>query len=309
MTNREKYIQLCLQEDLPLHAQAWWWEKSTAGKTWDAIIIEDDNRILAAMPYHMADKWCLHALLMPVHTQYHYVYLAPDAPVDTPVRLAQAMDALCRERHIGWCRLQGFYPPQLTEALRTCGFSTDLRTTYRIASVPPREELPDTYSQNKRRQLRKAQGLHLTEMSADAFYTFHRDCMAKQGKLIDYPAQWAQSVLPEAIRRQTGLLLGAQNEGGNVLAAMFLAWDSQYAYYLLPAYDPDYKDTGAMTWLTNEALCIAHQKGLGFDFEGSMIPSVALSYRQFGGEAASYCCIEKFYNPILRVAVRLHKHL
>ena len=90
---------------------------------------------------------------------------------------------------------------------------------------------------------------------------------------------------------------------------MFLAWDDRQAYYLLPTYDLDYKNTGAMALLTSEALKIAKEKCLAFDFEGSMTPSIASSYQQFGGKAETYFNIEKFFNPIVRILIRARKCL
>lgn len=309
MTDRAQYIQLCQEVALPLHAQAWWWEQSSVGKTWDALVLEKDDHVLAAMPYHLTRKGPIQAMLMPMHTQYHHAYIAPSKSEDVYPRLAQGLDTLCRERHIAWCQMQGFYPAPLLEALRAQGFAVSERTTYRMDTIPTREDLPKLFSENKRRQLRKAQGLRLVELMPDTFYAFHQDCMTRQGKTIDYPLSWAQAVLSEALRRQSGQLLGAQNAEGQVVAAMFLAWDKEWAYYLLPTYDPAYKDTGAMTWLTFEALCLAREKGLGFDFEGSMTPSIASSYKQFGGQAVTYHRIEKIYNPLLRIALWLRQRL
>lgn len=309
MTNREKYIRLCEQRALPLHVQAWWLESSTRKNNWDAIVIEEGERIVAAMPYPMVDRFRLRAILLPVHTQYHGMYIADNAPGDIYERLAEALENVCRKEHICWCLLQGFYPPAFLQALERRGFQIKEKVTYRIDSVPTRAALPAIFSQNKRRQLRKAEGLELDYLDANTFYSFHQECMVKQGKKIDYPYAWAQSVLTRAVQREQGLLLGVRNKERVLVAAMFLAWDEQYAYYLLPTYDPAYKDSGAMAWLTNEALCMTHDKGLRFDFEGSMTPSIASSYQQFGGQKTSYWSIEKTYNPLIKVATMLRRFI
>ena len=107
MTDRAQYIQLCQEVALPLHAQAWWWEQSSEGKTWDALVLEEDDHALAAMPYHLTRKGPIQAMLMPMHTQYHHAYIAPSKSEDVYPRLAQGLDTLCRERHIAWCQMQG----------------------------------------------------------------------------------------------------------------------------------------------------------------------------------------------------------
>ena len=310
MTDKEKYIAFCAAHPVPLHAQPWWMDAVSKGKGWDVILVGDgQERTEAAMPFHHVHKYGLRAILMPVHTQYHYACVAPGAPEDIYARLAEALDHRCRTQRIGWVRLQGFYPEPLLQAFRKHGFSVSERTTYRIAVIPERHKLPELFSQNKRRQLRKAQGMSLTDLQAEDFYAFHKECLLRQGKHIDYPEEWARAVLPEAVARGEARIIGAQDAEGRTQAAMFLAWDEQWAYYLLPTYHPAYKDSGAMAWLTNEALCIAQEKGLGFDFEGSMTPSIASSYRQFGGNPETYYTIEKYYSPLIRAIIKLRQQL
>lgn len=315
MTNREKYIHLCEQESLPLHAQAWWWEGSTVGKEWDAIILENaDGQIEAAMPYHILQRFCFRVMLMPAHTQYHYVYVSPKAPTAVYDQLAQAIEDIVQREHLSWVYLQGFYPTDFLNAMRQRGFAIKDRITYRIDDIPAYNALPDLFSANKRRQLKKAQDMQLVDLSVEDFYAFHTACMRAQGKRIDYPQRWAKAVLPETMAHQQGRLIAAQDIHGDLLAAMFLAWDDEFSYFLLPCYHPETKDRGAVAWLTAQALEITRRMGLRFDFEGSMTPSIASSYQQFGGNPTVYHSIERFYNPLFRVALRLatalrHAHL
>lgn len=304
MTNKEQYIQLCRQEPVLFHGQAWLWEATTLSNEWDAILISKAKRILAAMPYQVVRKWGVRAILLPIHVQYQPLYISPDAPEDIYDQLVMALEETCRENRIDWVQLQGFYPAPFVHALLGFGFDIQERTTYRIDSIPPRENLPASFSENKRRQFRKAAGLELVDLSPEDFYAFHRHCMQAQGKRIDYPEVWAQAVLSEAVKPgHRGRLLAARNSEGQIAAALFLAWDKEWTYYLLPTYDPAYKDSGAMTWLTHEALCFAHDLNLGFDFEGSMTPSIASSYKQFGGQATTYYHIERLSAWSIRMAV------
>ena len=41
---------------------------------------------------------------------------------------------------------------------------------------------------------------------------------------------------------------------------------------------------------------MAHEKGLAYDFEGSMIKQIAKSFRQYGGEPTPYYRIRKVFN-------------
>ena len=66
-------------------------------------------------------------------------------------------------------------------------------------------------------------------------------------------------------------------------------------YYLIPCYDPQHKDSGASALLVLEAIKLARQQNVAFDFEGSMIKGVANHYKQFGSTRALYYGVEKYY--------------
>ena len=310
MTNQEKYFRLCEQQSFPLHAQAWWWKCCTIGKEWDAIIIENaEGQIEAAMPYHIFCRFGIRTMLMPQHSQYLYAYISNNAPKDIYRRLVDNIDNICKKNHVGLLQIQGFFQKQLLEELSKRKFTIRERNTYRIDKIPSLENLPSSFSTNKRRQLRKAVDLQLVDLSVESFYSFERTCWTAQNRQIDYPISWAKAVLSEATKLRQGRLIAAKAKNGALMAALFLAWDDKYAYYLLPAYNPATKNNGGVAWLTTQALKIAKEKGLSFDFEGSMIPSIASSYRQFGGQAVTYYSIEKFYNPLYRIFIWIHQHL
>ena len=56
----------------------------------------------------------------------------------------------------------------------------------------------------------------------------------------------------------------------------------------------------------DEAIRFASEKGLAFDFEGSMIPGVANHYAQFGSTPCYFYEVEKVYNPLFRIVLKLY---
>ena len=59
---------------------------------------------------------------------------------------------------------------------------------------------------------------------------------------------------------------------------------------------PEYSGNQGYPALICHGIEFAHEKGLSFDFEGSMIPRVARSYRKYGGKPMPYYRIRKVYN-------------
>lgn len=83
------------------------------------------------------------------------------------------------------------------------------------------------------------------------------------------------------------------------IAASFIIYDKQVAYYLLGGYDQSNKHQGAGALAVQYA--INHTLNLGipvFDFEGSMIPEVEKYFRAFGGEMKTMYTINKAKLPI-----------
>ena len=132
-------------------------------------------------------------------------------------------------------------------------------------------------------------------MNIEDFYRFHVRCLQAQGKQISYSREFLLVLERKAARLNRSEILSICDADHKVLAAAFLVWDEKRMYYLIPCYDPQYKDSGANALLVLEAIKLARQKGVAFDFEGSMIRSIANHYKQFGSTRTVYYSVEKYY--------------
>jgi len=102
-------------------------------------------------------------------------------------------------------------------------------------------------------------------------------------------------------------ILSICNADGKPYAAAFLVWDQHYMYYLIPAFDPAFKESGASALLVLEAMKLAREKHVQFDFEGSMDRGTAKHYKQFGSTPTKYYSVEKYYKPWFRLAIWFQK--
>lgn len=283
------YRSMAEHTRLPLFCRPYWLDACSVDKEWDVVHVGN-----AWWPYHVSH----HRLLMPQLTQC----LDPIGPAsDQAEALAEALDRCCRSRHLLYASTQGMWPDQLCSALASRGFAVRERVTYRIPAGKRREEVISGYSENKRRQLKKAHGLSEVTLDVDTFYAFHRTCLAQRGRKINYSLAYAHSLLGSALAHGNARLIGAADEAGRLLAAVGLVYDEQVCYYLLPTYSESDKRSGAMAWLTTEAIVWATESGRIFDFEGSMVPSIARSYREFGGQPMTYHSAEKYYSRLYRL--------
>lgn len=68
-------------------------------------------------------------------------------------------------------------------------------------------------------------------------------------------------------------------------------------YHLLGGTMPGYGRLETYNALTWEGIKLAHEMGLAYDFEGSMIERISKSFREFGGVPELYFRVRKIYSP------------
>lgn len=308
MTNKERYIEwVAAQEYVPIFMQAWWMDAVCAGKEWDVLLAEDsEGQILGAMPYLLRKRAWFKFIVMPQQTQIGGIW------VDSQVTGDKWKTAeVCRmlKEQLDSMGLAYYYQQYLpgslcVEAMRGLGFTTKERVTYRVEDLSDLDAVIDKFSKNKKRQLQKALSLHADRtMDIEDFYRFHCQCLATRKRKISYSREFLLVLERKARRLGQSTVLCIRNADGEPYAAAFLVWDKKYMYYLIPAYTPAYKDSGAGALLVLEAMKMAREKQVMFDFEGSMDKGVAKHYQQFGSTPFSYFSVEKYYKPLFRLAV------
>ncbi len=308
MTNKERYAEWAAgQEYLPLTMQPWWMDAVTAGKEWDVLFVEDETgNILAVLPYLLRKRLWFKYIVMPQQTQIGGVWVAPEVTEDK-WQIAEICRRLTEQLSaLGLSYYYQQYPvgSLCVDAMRALGYKTRERVTYRIDDLSNLDEVIARFSKNKRRQLQKSLSLHAERgMLPEEFYRFHSRCLEEQHKHITYSREFFLVLERKAHRLGQSEIIRICNADGEVYAAAFLVWDSRLMYYLIPCYSLAHKDSGAGALLVLEAIKLAREKKVVFDFEGSMLRGVANHYKQFGSAPVTYYSVEKYYRPFFRVVM------
>lgn len=303
MTNKEKYFLLCERyNDMPIFMQAWWMSGVCAGKQWDVLLSYDTTgEIRAALPYLTGKRLGMRYIIMPQQTQIGGVWLRPDIRGSHADEQAVCTDfcTQLQDLHLAYYYQQFPIGSPLPALMKQNGFTVKERITYRINDLTDLDSVIARFSKNKKRQLQKALSLHAdSTLGAEDFYKFHTHCLAERKKQISYTREFFLVMYKKATERNQGQIVCIRDADNELLAAAFLVWDAQSMYYLIPCYTQSRKDSGAGALLVLEALKIAREKGKQFDFEGSMIRSVANHYRQFGSQPTPYCSVRRYWNPL-----------
>lgn len=289
MTKTEYHAYCQSTPHLPIFMQDWWMDAVCVGKQWKPI---------ANMPCLLRQRMGMRYVLMPQQTQIGGGFSGQTAE--------QIADALKNE-HLAYYYQHYPINSPLPLQLQELGFSIRQHVTYRIDDLTDTDALLKRFSENKKRQIRKAKDLQLTDMTAEEFYAFHSECLRMQGKQINYSAEFFRSLHRACAEHEASHILALRDESGAMHAAVYLVFDSQTCYFLIPCYNPEHRDSGAGARIVLEAILFAAQRSKSFDFEGSMIPGVANHYRQFGSSPAIFYEVEKCYNPLFRLLLWANK--
>lgn len=286
----------------------WWLDAVCAGKQWDVLLsFNEKGEIQAALPYLLRKRAWMKYVIMPQQTQIGGIWVSDAVLVDSENRVADICQYFAQQlAEMGLSYYYQHYPigSPAAEQMRAQGFKVKERITYRIEDLSNLDKVINAFSKNKKRQLQKALSLHADmKMNVEDFYRFHMRCLQEQGKQISYSREFLLVLERKTARLQQSQIVSICNADNEVLAAAFLIWDKHSMYYLIPCYDQKYKDSGAGALLVLEAIKLARQKGVAFDFEGSMIRGVANHYKQFGSTPTTYYSIERYYHWWFRLAV------
>jgi hypothetical protein len=300
---KQQYRVLCNQKKIPLFMQAWWMDAvCTGGKQWDVFLYEQNNLPIAAMPYHVRKKYGFRFLIMPQLTFFNGIWTDEQTITENSlieqkiipyfVQRIQSLKPLYFQQNFG----NGIPYKQI---LQQAGFRPALRHTYIIENMNDMKAVFNRFHPSKQRHVRKAQRAELSverNLSCDRFAELFVEQYLKKGKQPYFGTQFIRTVSQTAIDRGQGAILAATDGQGVVQSALFVVWDSFSAYNLLLYIREESRSNGASTWIFYKAIEYLADKTQRFDFEGSMIPSVADSYRRFGAVKTDYWAFEKHYS-------------
>jgi len=305
LTDKEIYRELCEEEpSIPLFSQAWWMDAVCLGMEWNVFLLkENDGSIIASMPFLLKKRWGLKYICQPYLTQTNGIWIKPTEEKNECKRLdfeKKVFDYFIEK--IETLKLNFFeqnFHHRITNWLpfHWKGYQQTTRYTYRITDLSDLEKVREHFSDAKKRHIKKAEKtLHVDDsLSPEAFYDF---CCMTYKKKNDHnivPKEIVISCVNAAKKKQKGKVIAIRDAENRIHSVLFVVWDKETAYYLIPATDPDYKTSGASSLIVWEAIKIAKNEAnvRVFDFEGSMEENIEKSYRQYGSTQTPYFRIKK----------------
>nr|WP_284503979.1 MULTISPECIES: GNAT family N-acetyltransferase [unclassified Caballeronia] len=174
------------------------------------------------------------------------------------------------------------------------GFDVSIGYTLELPADRSEAEAWSALRRNTRNWLRRAtERLTVREInSPDAFTDFYDANLAVRKRNNVYGSQIMRRVLGEVIKRNAGVMLGAFDENGQLVAETALVWDTRAVYYLLSSRAAD-AHGGAISLLIWEGARVARERKLIFDFDGISTATILDFLSGFGGRLVTRYEIER----------------
>lgn len=304
MTNKEKYNQFCEKNYVPIYSKPWWMDAVCGPENWDVWLYESSG-VSAAMPYYFEMRGSYRYITKAPLTQTNGLIFKedPDRKLVAEARFQEkAINAACdyiKGLHVDVYEQQ-FHPSfQNWQPFFWNCYTNTVRYTYIIRDTSDWEQIENNFSTNYRKNIRKGQRLTKvsTDISPDTFYSEHNKVFLRQGLVCPFSRELWYRLYQACVEHNAGQMLCAKDETENIHALLYLVWDQRSVYHLLGGYMPEFSSSQAYPALTCHGIRFAHEKGLAYDFEGSMIHQIAVAFRQFGGVPTPYYHIRKVFNP------------
>lgn len=303
-SDKERYASFCESTYVPIYSKPWWMDAVCEPENWDVWLFEQGGEVVAAMPYYMEDReFGRYITKAPLTQNNGIVFKHPEGagPIARAKFEEKVVDAAC-----GFIASLGLavYEQQFHPSFRNWlpfswnGYCALPRYTYVIEDTGDLDAVWAGLSSSYRKNVRKGQrsGIVRENMDPSAFYDEHAKVFERQGLPIPFDRSLWERLYTAAAENGSCKILCSDTEDG-VASVLFLVWDERSVYHLLGGTMPGFNGLETYNALAWEGMRTAHEKGLAYDFEGSMIKRISKSFREFGGEPKMYFRIRKVFDP------------
>lgn len=272
-----------------------WWLDIVSPNSWKEILIEEDNHLVARLPYSIKKN----KVTMPQFTPTCGIWIKNDEKTGIQERnenIKKIVEKIVIELS-KYRSIQLRLDPSLQYFLPFYwhGFSVIPKVTYRINNLNDLQLIYQNFSKNIKRDIKNA------EKKVEIKYDTSPDIMVKllektfreQGRKLPCSEDVIVRIMEESKKRNKGKLITAVDADGNIHAGAYLVYDGNACYYLFAGKDSDFKKSNAQTLVMWKCIEFASKVSAVFDFEGSMIEGIEQFFKRFGGEPTVYFEIRK----------------
>ena len=292
-----------------------WWLEAVCGGSFGILVVRRGSEIVAGMPLTFSRKFIWTGLTMPILTQTLGVLLAPDEAAKYVTRLSNQMatmrvliDAIPRtdlfrvNMHHSLTNWLPFY---------WAGYSQTTRYTYVVEDLSDLERARADMDPHERNKLKKAarNGIRVEETDdVGLLIEFHRKAFTRQDRASPFPEEGIRRVDAACKQHDARTILVTRDGGDRVHSALYLVHDGRTMYKLLSGAEPELRSSGAHPFAVWRSFELAHELGVQYDCEGSMVESIEPFNRGLGAVQKPYFEIVKYHSLTARIVAAVRRH-
>ena len=267
-----------------VYAKSWYLDIVSPG--WEGLVDEDYS---AVFPLTCRRKLFIHYLYQPFFTQQLGLFGTEQHIHEKKTMLF--LDAIPEKFRLVEIQLN------TGNALKhSDGYALNARLTHHLSFAESKERLYAMYSQNVKRNLKKASESSIAVSPvdpADVVSLFRRNRGRNIATLGKAEYNTLEMLLEEAGKRRLLTCLGAFSPDKLLVAAAIFLKSMHSYIFLLSGQTPEGRNTGGMSAVINHFIMDHAHENNYLDFEGSMDPNLARFYKSFGSEEVVYLQIRK----------------
>lgn len=303
--NKRRYAEFCDHAYVPIYSKPWWMDAICGKDGWDVWLCERGGDVVAAMPYYLEEREYGLCITKAPLTQTNGILFShaegskPIARLKNEERIID--EAFAHIESLGLAVYEQQFPRTFENWLPFYwhGCTAMPRYSYVVKDTSDIDAMWAAMDSNARQKVRKgAKSAKLdTAIKVGEFYREHEKVFAKQGLTCPFEADLFCRLVGACDERGCCQLMCMRTAEGRVASVLFLVWDERSMYSILGGSIPDLMHLETYHTLIWEGMKFAHEKGLEYDFEGSVIKRISKSFREFGGTPELYFRIRKVFAP------------
>lgn len=274
-----------------------WWLDAVAGSGWRAHAVERQGATVAAWPtvVRRTRFGDVHAGA-PLTPFLGPLFAPDDSRHHRRSREAEYLDEmLARIEPCAYVEARCHPAFDYWTPLAWHGFKQTTRYTWRLPDLTDLDAVFKGFRDKVRNDIRTAErrGTTVGTGSLEEFLRIRDHGIRRRSAdgRPHAPAAVVERIDEAAAARNARTILLARDADGRVRAGGYFVHDDRYTYYLMAGTDAETRgSTSLVLW---KAIERAAERGIGFDFEGSMIRDVERFFRAFGGVPTPYSFVTK----------------
>ena len=301
MNNKEKYLEFCEQTNVNIFIQPFWLDAVVGSENWDVIINEKGGKIFGVLPYSfektkngiiikegkLTQKSGIY-INYPQNQKYTSKLSFERKVINTLIEELEKKDIKSYSQNFDYS-FTNWLPFYWKH------YNQTTRYTYVIENTSDYDNIYNEIDSTTKNIIRKAEKIVKVkkDMNIEEFYEINKMTFDRKNIQIPYDINVLKKIDKVCSEKNCREIFYAEDENNNIHAAIYVIWDKESMYYLLGGINPLYKNSNSTSLLLLEAIKLACNMGLKFDFEGSMNKDIEKFFSSFGGIQKQYFTISK----------------